>query len=285
MIKDYGLQLKKVETEEKYIFGAKMLPEIILCEDGDWTPFVPEYEPQFNKNFDTSGCPIFGTINAVEMIEKRISGGDFNYSERFHYNQIPLRPPGGDPHDAAESIRKFGMVAQETLPMTETFAEYILPEPNSPEVIKMGQEWLETHDFGHEYLWRAEHSAEVKNELLAKALKSSPVGVSVTAWEIDPLTGLYVDMGRPNCHWCVLVKMFHDEHNRLIRRVFDTYDHAFKDLDPNHRILIAKRYHLDVKQKVYNGSKQTIRKESFISKIIKFINELFPKNTIVAFQS
>lgn len=279
MIEDFGLQLKKIDAEEKYVFGAKMLPETILQEDGDWTSFLPAYEPQFNKNFDTSACTIFGTINAEEMLEKRITGNDVNYSERFHYNAIPIRPPGGDPHEAGESIRKCGMVTQETLPMTDTFAEYVLPEPNDPKVIKMASKWLETHDFGHEYVWRHEPSEKAKNELLVKALKSSPVGVSVTAWERDPITGLYVDKGLPNSHWCVLVKMFTDGEGRLIRRVFDSYDHELKDLDPSHRILIAKRYHLDIKKKVYNTDEPLRRNESFISRIINFINELFSKNT------
>lgn len=268
---NYGFIKNEVE-EEAYVFGSGELPREILREDGQWDDFLPEYEPQFNLNFDTSACTIFGTINAVEILEKRIFNTSPNYSERFHYNLIPLRPPGGDPHAAAESVRKRGMVDQELLPMTETFNEYILPEPMPRSIIQKGTEWLQTHEFGHEYLWRGNPSQEAKNSLLKGALQYSPVGVSVTAWQMGP-DGLYVDGGRPNVHWCVLIGYRYRDDGAFIRRVFDTYDHEVKELDPSHNIEVAKRYHLAVR--VYNDEDKS--DGGFIRKLINIIHGFYKK--------
>lgn len=259
---NYGLIRRQIDEEEKYIFGAKMLPRFILCEDGDWTKYLPEYEPQFNKNFDTYGCTVYGTINAVEMLINRILEKKDNYSERFHYNLIPIRPPGGDPHDVAESIRKNGMIGQEIFNMTDTFDEFIQPVPVPYDLIDEGKRWIANIEFGHEWLWKNNPSQEKRIAILKEALKYSPVGVSVTAW-YPTLQDTYEDRGEDNNHWCVLVKI-HEEDGRFFPVIFDSYDHELKTLSPEHHIEIAKRYHIEKKP---DGKK---RESSFWERLISF---------------
>jgi len=252
----HGLVLKEVEQDNQYIFGNRTLPRILLQEDGQWHKYLPVYEPQYNANFDTSACTIFGTVNAVEILEKRVFGTSPNYSERFHYNLIPIRPPGGDPHDAAESIRNRGMIEQDALPMTPTFGEYILPEPTPKNLLDLGKKWLETHDFGHEYLWRIEPSIAKRNAILKEALRYSPIGVSVTAWNLAD-DGTYEDRGDSNNHWCVLIG-YEEKNDKFYPIIFDSYDHEVKKLSSDHHIKVAKRYHLnkiDLGNQVYNEPK------------------------------
>jgi len=260
----YGLIMKEVPTDEIYVLGGSPLPQDILQKDGQWDKYLPEYEPQFNINFDTFACQIFGTINAVEILESKIYGTSPNYSERFHYNLIPIRPPGGDPHVAGESIRKYGMIDQGSYPMTDTFNDYITPSPVPSNLVNLGTEWLKVRDFGHEYLWRGNPSLKAKNDLLKEALQYSPVGISVTAWIKGP-DGLYIDEGRPNTHWCVLIGYrIRQGDGAFIRRVLDTYDFEIKELSPEHNIQIAKRYRLGVR-------KEAPQKESCWKRIISYL--------------
>ncbi len=251
----YGF-IKEAVKRGQYVFGKQKLPQIVLQPDGQWIDHLPEYEAQAQNGWDTYACTIFGTINAIEILEARIYGVLNNYSERFHYNMIPVRPPGGSPHAAAESIRKNGMVAQNAYPMTETFEEYVLPEPVSLEIRAQGLEWLDKRAFGHEYLWsvpwwafwRSEPTQEQKATLFKEALKYSPVGVSVTAW-YDNGDGVYIDRGEANNHWCVMIG-YEERADGTYFKIFDSYDHEVKILSPYHRIESAKRYHLDDARRV-----------------------------------
>lgn len=238
----HGLVIEPQADPKSYVFGGGQLPYETLQPDGQWEAFLPLYESQAPNGWDTFACQIFGTVKAVEILERRLAGGAPNYSERFHYNAIPIRPPGGDPHLAAESVRLRGMVPQEALPMTETFEEYQTPFPLTASLLGQASAWKRAWEFGHEWLWRREPTLATRNALLKDALRYSPVGISVTAWHAGE-GGRYEDFGLPNNHWCVLVG-YDERPEGLVLRVLDSYDGQIKLLAPDHRIQVAKRYHL-----------------------------------------
>ena len=82
-IKNYGYIKPKLEGDH-YIFGGlASLPKVIIQPDGNWEKFLPIYEPQFNEFFDSYGCTAWGSENAIETLEKHLTGKEPNYSERL----------------------------------------------------------------------------------------------------------------------------------------------------------------------------------------------------------
>lgn len=256
-MKNYGLILDEI-TPDQYTFGG--LAKTILMPLGNWEQYLPVYEPQF-ENFETAGCTVWGTQNAIETLIKRLYSEEPNYSERFTYILAGVRPPGASPHEVAECIRKDGLVDHELLPNnTDTFDEFIKPFPMSKTLIDEGEKWLNKYDFGHEWVFTNNPDKQERLSLIKEALQYSPVCVTVSAWATDPNTGLYIDNGIPNNHW-VMCYGIADE--SLL--VFDSYTQEKKRLHPDHRIQMSKRYG------IYPSTRQ--QKLSWIEIILKWIQE------------
>lgn len=233
--KNYGLDTIPEITRDHFVFGGlNSLPQDILQPDGQWDDFLPTYEPQFGGDWDTDGCTVWGTQNAIEILTKRLLGGEPNFSERFTYNLVPVRPPGSDPHKVIESIRNCGLVSNDELPMTGTYEEFLTPSPMSENLLNEGKQWLGLHKLGHEWV-------PVNIENLKKNLTYSPLGVAVTAWNQDA-DGIYRDQGMPNCHWCACYG-FDDE--KRAWKIFDSYDQSKKLYSYDSLISCAKRYSLE----------------------------------------
>ncbi len=201
---------------------------------------MPTYEPQFGEGWDTDGCTVWGTLNALEFLFNKIFGVEANFSERFTYNLVPVRPPGSDPHKVAETVRSRGVVDQTKLPMTETFEDFCLPDPMPADLLILGQQWLGKFGFGHEWVFKEYHDQEERVYLMKDALKYSPLGVSVTAWFQDN-DGIYIDNGMSNSHWCVC---FGWDDTKNAWKIFDSYDQSVKLYSFNSAISFCKRYAL-----------------------------------------
>lgn len=230
-----------------YVFGQRKLSKTILQPTGQWDDFLPEYEPQFGDGWDTYSCTVWGTLNAIEILDRRLFDKCSNYSERFICNIVPVRPPGSDPYLIAEAIRKNGLIEQDLLPMTTSFEGFIIPTPVSDDFLSKGKEWLNDYEFCHEEVWSGNPAREAKEDLLIECLQYSPIGVSVTAWNLEK--GVYVDYGEPNNHWCVLIG-YQLSAGKILWKVFDSYDQTVKVLSEEHHIERAKRYLLKKKEVV-----------------------------------
>ncbi len=237
---NYGLTA--IETkEEEHVAGSLYALGDILHHDGQWDADLPEYEPQFGDGWDTYGCTVWGTQNAIEMIMSRKYGIKANYSERFTCNLLPLSPPGGSPQTAAECVRKSGLIDEMLLPMAQTEEEFRTPRPMADDLMAKGLEWKAKYAFGHAWLWSGNPGQEERKRKIISALRFSPVGVAVSAWMRDA-DGLYADEGRPNNHWCVAIGTAAAPDGRECLRVFDSYDQSVKTLHPGHAIGMAKSY-------------------------------------------
>lgn len=228
----YGL-IEEVFDLGAYIFGTNKVPLIPYQEDGNWEPYLPQYENQTTKlGQETSGCTVWGSQNCIETFYKKVYKEEPNYSERFTYINAGIKPEtGANPHTTMEAIRKYGLVRENDMPMTDSIEEYM--QGMSPTLLFKGKNWLETHEFKHEWVW--DSKPENWKELLKESLKTSPLGVSVTAWRQE--NGLYVSGNGGNNHWCMLYKIDDDG----VMWVFDSYDHSKKPLHPDHNIRRAKR--------------------------------------------
>lgn len=240
-MKDFGLS-ESLQELSAYIWGDGNVPAVPFQEDGDWTKYLPKYESQSDR-FETYCCTVWGTQNCIETLHKRLYGEEPNYSERFTALLSGLKGTGGiDPQIPCESVRHDGVIDQKYMPMTDTKEEFFDTDGLTGSLLAKGQNWLVKHDFKHDWVWKGTRPANYIG-LLKDALKTSPLGVSVTAWREE--NGVYVSDSGGNNHWVMLFKI--DEEGYLW--VFDSYDHTIKKLAKDHNIRRAKRYWINTKTK------------------------------------
>ena len=226
---NYGF-IAPIIVPEDFKFGA--LGGEILNLEGDWRPYLPEFEHQ-RKAFDTMSCVTFGTLSAVEMIHKLKYRIEPNYSDRFISKVSETGSNGNTPKKVAQAIRHFGLVKEIdwAFPDDMTLSEYFKEIPTK--ILKLGLNWLTMWTFGFEYV----HGGI---EEIKEALKYSPLGASVYAWQ-ENNKGEFID-GNPN-HWIDIV--FVDEFDRCI--IWDSYEKRLKTLVRGYDFKFKMRYSLDKK--------------------------------------
>ena len=263
-MRDYGF-VEGLQELSAYIFGDGNVPFIPYQEDGNWEPFLPKYETQ-RDNFETFCCTVFGTLNCIETLYKRLYEEEPNYSDRFTALLSGLTGTGGtDPQIPCEAIRHEGLVHQSVMPMERTRERFFDMNDLTDSIRAKGQNWLYTHDFMHEWIWRGARPENYK-ELMKKALKTSPLGVSVSAWREED--GVYVSDKGGNNHWCEAFKVADYKMYKDCVYVFDTYEHNIKILHPDHNIRRAKRFHLQKK------TPRAMRKHiSILQMIVDFLTQ------------
>lgn len=229
---NYGL-LQGVVEKTAYFLGDQKIPYIPYNETGDWEKYLPKYEPQA-EYYETSGCTVWGTQNQIETFENFLFDKEPNYAERFNYLLAGVHPKmGADPQIVYENVRACGVVDNKYLKMPRTLNEFLDKSDITGSLLAKGLFWLQQYEFRHEWLWNGTQPAD-KLEILKQMLKTSPVAVSVTAW--NKRDGLYVDLGKMNNHWCLCYRV--DDGGI---HVFDSYDNSRKVLAHNHYIRMAKR--------------------------------------------
>ena len=254
-MRDFGL-LEEIQELGAYIFGDGNVPFIPYNFTGNWEKYLPKYEAQADK-FETKGCTVWGAENQIETMYRFLYDIEPNYSERFVYNLVPIDPQKGvDPQKTYTAIREHGLIDNALMPMTDTLEEFVSMDDFTGSIRAKGQNWLVNHEFLHEWLWKGNPPSNYI-ELLKEALKSSPIAVSVSAWNRQG--DVYVsDKGSVNNHYCLLYKI-DDEGYPWI---FDSYDHSKKKLSKDHNIRRAKRIHIQKR------TKPAMRKHIAILKIV-----------------
>ena len=243
IIKDFGFRNPVIKMED-HIFGSAETGAVIN-QSGQWDEWLPQYEPQFEK-FETLGCTVWGTENAIECLHKHNFGSEPNYSERFTYILAGINFAGGDPGRIAEVIRKKGLINQYLLSMTDTPEEFVQPEPMDPLYLKYGEEWLMNYSFGHQWVLTGGETKEQRIGMIKEALQYSVLGVAVTAWNEN--NGIYFDNGLRNNHWCVC---FGWDDSKQAWKIFDSYDQSIKLYSYDSVISVAKRYSLSKRTTMY----------------------------------
>lgn len=70
-MKEYKGFIAPQITEEHHVLGASGIPLPVIKGNGDWTNYLPEFESQLdNDGWDEDGCTVYGTLNAIETLEK-----------------------------------------------------------------------------------------------------------------------------------------------------------------------------------------------------------------------
>ena len=243
-IKQYGF-VAPVITEEDYTFGSGQLGAEILQPDGQWDDYLPPEELQRLRGVESMSCVSFATLTSIQILLKRKYGEDKNYSERFTAILAETNRIGTTPKKVSEAIRKKGTIPDTLLPFSSDIAswsEYHSPTPMLMDFLDKGLKWLETHDFGYDWVFTG-GSLENKKNKLKQALQSSPVCVSVYAWQQN---GEYYikPEGVRDTHLTVCYGYV----DGAYWKIFDTYDMTHKKLVWEYSFGLAQRYTIDKKE-------------------------------------
>lgn len=242
MIKNYGLLIPEV-TEDQYVLGgfSRVLGELVN-PSGDWSSYLPVGERQA-RAFETFGCTVFGTLNALETLLRQRFGEYLDAAERYPYNIAELKPPGADPHYIAEVIRKNKVIKEELLPFNDsipTLEEFAKPRPMTQELLNEGKRFL--YDIRHEWCLRPGTQHKKKKALLQEALKRGTVCVSVVAWK-ERNGRYYKEIGEQDGHWVQLVS--YGDHPIVNDSYPESEGDFLKDLEDGYDFGMAKVYYLD----------------------------------------
>ena len=241
----YGF-ISHVIEEDNYVLGASALPAIELCPDGQWDDLLPEEEVQIKRGVETYNCTAYGTLNALEILFLKLFVERKNFSERYVGIMAGTKPYGNSPHVVIETIRKVsGVIDDSMLPFDEAIdnvEEYFSPSPMSFEYLNEGKKLLDRYSIGHEWVFTGGDLAHKQGQL-KEALKYSPVGISVYAWNLGD-DDIYVKpAGKNDNHWTVLYGYEEGKY----WKIFDSYDHTHKKLAWDFDFGQAKRYHIEKK--------------------------------------
>ncbi len=233
--------------EDNYVLGGFQLPTEILQPTGQWHDFLPDIEFQRRNNLETMNCVAYGTLNAIEILFRRLFNEVRDYSERYIGVMAMTNIQGNSPHKVIETIRKkSGLIDEDYLPFSENIKrwdEYYYPNPMTKDYIKEGKKWLQKYSIGHEWVFKSKDSN--KQEKIKEALKYSPVAISLHLQILK--NGLYYKGERKDNHWVIL----YGYKDNKYWEIFDSYDNILKRVDWNYDFGFAKRYHLEKRKKSF----------------------------------
>ena len=238
-MKNYGYK-PDIEKIDDYKFGGFSFPDKVLKEDGQWDEFLPELENQNINGIETNGCVSFATTSIIEILFERL-GKIENYSDRFLAIVSETDPASGGntPNKVADAVRKIGLIDEVLLPFIskiDSVDKYYSPKPMTSDLIWRAGKWLQNWTFGYEKV----HGTP---EMIKKALRYSPLGAAVYAWQQNS-EGLYVrPLGYPDVHYCVL----YGYEDKKYFKIFDSYEMNLKKLDWNFNFTTLRRYYLEKK--------------------------------------
>ncbi len=152
-----------------YLNGV--LPYEVINENGDWKDYLPKGEIQAKMfTFDTQSCVSFSAINTIEAQLKKLTGKEFNFSDRFLAIMSGTTKQGNSFVNVEDAIRKYGLIPEEMLPFGgNTWEEYHDRSLITDTMLKAGQEFLKKYDIGYEF----------QTEDFDVQLKQSPLQVAI----------------------------------------------------------------------------------------------------------
>ena len=251
--KGYGFDsvaTEESQTPEDYQFTDGQLEakfgaaKKVIKENGQWD--ISKMNTELQKFFwgDTYDCTNYGNENLVQCFQLNVYGETDEFTERYLSVLSGIRNGfGGSPHTGLEQWRENGNLLYNFLPHEDvkSWAEFNSPKPMTSDLIAEGKKWLLDWKLGHDWI-RAGliggMAGSIKN-----ALKYSPVGVGVYAWNLQD--GVYTkpSWARDN-HWVMIYGYVEGEY----WLVFDSYavgGSFLKKLDWDYPFAFAKRITLE----------------------------------------
>lgn len=205
--------------ETDYKFGA-YIPVEVLQPNGDWNDYLPEVEFQYRYGFEPSSCMSFSLLSCIEAYIFRKYGVRLNLADRFLAKVSGTKDGGNTMRSVADALRKVGVVPENFWPYTaevNSFDKYYEDIPK--DIMKIAEDFIEEWNFKYDFV-----PSDAKE--ITKALRSSPLVVSVPAW-FERNGRHYRPEGFVDTHATLLFY----ESEGVFRRIFDTYNPHIKDLE------------------------------------------------------
>lgn len=231
--------LEEARLPEDFIFGAdnslagKFSGEP-LQPNSDWRDYLPANERQAPV-YETNACTSHGTLNAFEILIRRVFGNSPNYSDRKSAKGSGTDPArGNSPKKVADYLYRYFTVYESEWPATvPTLEQYYAEIPDNINTLALarGAEF----QLGYEYVNTGKAN-------LREALKYSPLGISVPAWA-EENGKYYRPQGWQDNHWVCCVGI--NDANELI--ILDSYSPFLKTLRADLTPSTAMKYHIQKK--------------------------------------
>lgn len=196
-------------------FGATAL----MPNGHGWDAHIPTNEPQNIAGVESYACTVYASLKAWITLAT-FYGFDIpkNCAERFNAIVARIVPPGANPYEVGESVRRTGVVENKLLPFdkkiksTEAFYQ---PDPMLPELIAEAKKIVQRYELGHEEIFNdPQYGLRTLNKpaKLKEALSRGTVCVSVYAWK-EGADGLYYkELTDRDTHWTFLVDYVEGEY-------------------------------------------------------------------------
>ena len=215
---NYGFIYRAPEEGDYHQDGKVRLGGLPIMPNGDWSAFLPPDELQ-DRNLPTMACATFGTLNAVEILERQEFGDTTDWSDRFLAEQSGTTQQGNDPFTVAQTLRKGGVVYETDWPYVGTTWGEFYQTPPYDTIVQAIVKFKGKYDFGYSYVGTDQQS-------MMNALQFSPLGADVFAWNVPDADGIYHRNGAQSEHWIVI---YGYEKNKYWK-CLDTYDNTRKKL-------------------------------------------------------
>jgi len=209
------LQQNKLDGRDWVLGGVSGFNGEVLCENGQWDNYLPEYETQFRDGFDAYACVTFSTLNAIETLLKH-KGVVVNLSDRYIAKKSETTCEFGNyMAKVAQTLRDFGAPEEKDYPWGGTSCEtYYNAIPS--EIEPLAEAFRNEYEVQYQWLGN-------DNESRKEALKFSPVTVAVNSGD-GAINGIITSQ-RTGYNHCVMCYGFEDG---KYWKIYDHYDNKYK---------------------------------------------------------
>lgn len=277
-----NLELEKLHrSEEDWVFGiGEPLKCITNIPEAVRVLYLPKGEVQRGLE-DFMDCSTRSGINALEtkfnwliknkklnpisenwLVDKGYidEGGQITFSDRFIAIKSNTTPMGNSLIAPLKAIHKYGLIPKKTLPASEsmTFAEYHDKTKITPEMEKLGAEFIRRFPINFEIVYEKDLDKNLENDMFTGAGYAWP----------EPVNGIYPRTdNQPNHAWMTYARKYYAFDN-----YFDSVDGDFiKCLAPDFNFL-------DYGYRVVISAENVVPTEVVLSlweRIIMFLKNIF----------
>lgn len=200
--------------------GVSGIPSTVLNDFGDWRPWLPTFERQSTRIFDSMACVSFSALNCLETIHKFRYGTEVNYSDRFLARASGTGRLGNTFRAVADTIRRDGLVDEGLYPWPAMAVWDTYYSDIPADVQAEAREFLDGYEVGYEFI------TYFNDDILRKELRKGPLQISIGSQVVEAHA----------------VELLHVEPDGT-KWVFDHYGTGLTSLHPERRVFSAMRYH------------------------------------------
>jgi hypothetical protein len=162
-----------------WISGVEGITYQEVLPSGDWTPYLPTYEPQ-EKIAKTQACVTYSMWNSIETQIKFHDGKETNYSDRYTAKMSNTTKDGNQLFNPPYSLTHDGWLLEEdySFPNYATFDEYYAEIPQT--LKDKAKKNYENANWTIQYEWINTGNCQPDLEVLKYHLKQAPLQIATS---------------------------------------------------------------------------------------------------------